>query len=678
MSAADSAESGSAPEEVAIHMEEPLKRTSTMQGDDDVAFDPWFGHIDDSHDAAGSGDDDAADTSFFAKHKEIHLAWEDLEYAVGVKAPKKGAEGDEKPTDKKVIIERVSGEVRPGEILAIMGASGAGKTTLLNLLAGRLTTSRNFTTGGRILVNGIKRDPKVFKKLSAYVEQDDKMFGELKVEEQIKFSAFLRLPVSMSSEKKMEKVQATIQELGLSKVRDSYIGNELVRGVSGGERKRVNVGTELVADPSLLFLDEPTTGLDSFNALNVMYTLRKLASAGRTVVTTIHQPRSNIFTLFDKLLLLSEGRVMYFGNAKDAVDYFSRLSFACPSQFNPADYFIDMLSVDPRTKEQEVRSKNRIAYLAEKHEESKEEMDGISGFTEDELAAEKQRLAEMSKQVQFESSWLSELGWLLTRTFRLVLRERAGNIAQLGQTIIFALLLGIIWLNEGREFKREAPPNPEQLRGLGGIIFFLLVNQGFGGVFSVIFAYPLERAVVLRERSSSTYRVLTYMLARTIADIPRNFFFNIIFALIVYFMVGLRANFVSFIYFVAVILCCVTIAQGLTLCIATFTPDPQTSAAITPVFMILFMLFGGFFIDVDSIPAAVGWIRYLSFIFYGMNGLLHNQFDGSASEQAIVDTFELELSRGASLAVLVGLATGFRVLWYVILVLRGPKFSKSL
>lgn len=135
--------------------------------------------------------------------------------------------------------------------------------------------------------------------------------------------------------------------------------------MSGGERKRVNIACELVTDPSLIFLDEPTSGLDSFNAQNVMSTLLNLAKNDRTVVATIHQPRSSIYQMFDKLMLLSEGQTMYFGQASEAVTYFGSLGYSCPSVFNPADYFVDLVSLDQRTPERREKTEKRISALAD-------------------------------------------------------------------------------------------------------------------------------------------------------------------------------------------------------------------------------------------------------------------------------------------------------------------------
>ena len=168
------------------------------------------------------------------------------------------------------------------------------------------------------------------------VKKDDVLFNMQTVHETLTIAARFRLPSDMATENKQERVKAIIDELGLYKARDTRIGDAQVRGVSGGERKRCNIGVEMIQDPSLLFLDEPTSGLDSFQALNVVETLKALCEAGCTIVMSIHQPRSSIFALFDQLILLSEGHVVYDGKAgQDAVNYFSRLGCQCPSYFNP-------------------------------------------------------------------------------------------------------------------------------------------------------------------------------------------------------------------------------------------------------------------------------------------------------------------------------------------------------
>lgn len=307
----------------------------------------------------------------------VGMVWRNLEFSVPVKAEKKSKDATSKPDipqdtakvalRRRTILSYINGHVMSGQMLAVMGSSGAGKTSLLNLLAGRITTNKGAKASGSVYANDEPRDYNKFRQVSAYVLQDDDMFAELTEREQISYAARLRLPKEMSEEQKLARVDRFIMELGLSKVANSQIGGVNVRGVPGGERKRVNIGTEVVIDPALLFLDEPTSGIDSLNALNVMQSLRHLASLGRTIVSTIHQPRSSIFQLFDQLVLLSEGRVRYMGPAKDAVAYFSSRSFKCPANFNPSDFFLDLISVDRRSPEGEQTTVARIKYIGDAH-----------------------------------------------------------------------------------------------------------------------------------------------------------------------------------------------------------------------------------------------------------------------------------------------------------------------
>lgn len=151
----------------------------------------------------------------------------------------------------------------------------------------------------------------------------------------------------------MKRVNDIITELRLQKCSNTKIGGALIKGVSGGERKRAAIGVELITDPMLIFLDEPTTGLDSYIAINVVETMKELALSGRTVISTINQPSSEIFETLDKLMLMSLGRIIYFNEAKYAVDYFTNINYPCPEMTNPADYFMTIMSRDSIEIEEE-------------------------------------------------------------------------------------------------------------------------------------------------------------------------------------------------------------------------------------------------------------------------------------------------------------------------------------
>ncbi|KAL2912287.1 FAD-dependent urate hydroxylase [Polyrhizophydium stewartii] len=242
---------------------------------------------------------------------------------------------------KMVVLEGVQGIVRPGEVMAIMGGSGAGKTTFLDILARK---SKSGIVSGEILVNGRFMDNQEYKSIIGYVDQEDTLMDTLTVFETILYSALLRLPKTMSYEAKVKRVEETMLELDILQIANRRVGSSGKRGLSGGEKRRVSIACELVTSPSILFLDEPTSGLDTYNAYNVIESLVSLArDYQRTVILTIHQPRSNIYALFDQLVLLAKGRVAYSGPAQESViRHFANMGFECPLGFNIADYLVDL------------------------------------------------------------------------------------------------------------------------------------------------------------------------------------------------------------------------------------------------------------------------------------------------------------------------------------------------
>ncbi|KAG6811821.1 hypothetical protein H0H92_005680 [Tricholoma furcatifolium] len=242
----------------------------------------------------------------------------------------------------RVILSDINGCAKPGQVMAIMGASGAGKSTLLDILARKHKVG---TVGGTALVNGRTVADAEFKGVMGFVDQEDTLMSTLTVYETVLYSALLRLPREMSYEAKKYRTLETMNELGILGIKDMRIGEsgECKRSISGGEKRRVSIACELVTSPSILFLDEPTSGLDAFNAFNVVESLVSLArNYNRTVIFTIHQPRSNIVALFDQLVLLASGRLVYSGDFAKCQDYFTSIGQPCPPGFNIADFLIDL------------------------------------------------------------------------------------------------------------------------------------------------------------------------------------------------------------------------------------------------------------------------------------------------------------------------------------------------
>lgn len=225
---------------------------------------------------------------------QAHLTWQELYVSAGQRA----------------ILQGLTGHAMPGEVLAIMGPSGCGKSTLLDTLAGRLPT--DVSQRGKVLING--RHQTLAFGTSAYVTQDDILMTTLTVREAVHYSAKLQLPGTMSAAEKRERAEETIRDMGLLDAADTRIGGWAVKGLSGGQKRRVSICIEILTRPKLLFLDEPTSGLDSAASYYVMSTIVKLArNEGMTVVASIHQPSSETFSLFHSLCLLSYGKTVYFG-----------------------------------------------------------------------------------------------------------------------------------------------------------------------------------------------------------------------------------------------------------------------------------------------------------------------------------------------------------------------------
>jgi ABC-type multidrug transport system ATPase subunit len=240
----------------------------------------------------------------------------------------------------RCIMQGVCGSLNAGQFTAIMGPSGAGKSTFLSLLSGK-----NEPTGGTLHVNGKEASLSQFRPLVGFVPQEDIMLRELTVEENIRHSAFMRLPADWTPKQKLERVYQVMESLDLLPIKDSIIGDEVRRGISGGQRKRVNVAMELVADPSLLALDEPTSGLDSTTSHNLTETLHNLARTGVNVAAVLHQPKNEIFEMFDNVLLLGVGgRTVYLGPAREMTAYFTGIGFPLPPRTNPADYYMDVVA----------------------------------------------------------------------------------------------------------------------------------------------------------------------------------------------------------------------------------------------------------------------------------------------------------------------------------------------
>ncbi|NXW70924.1 ABCG2 protein, partial [Hirundo rustica] len=551
-------------------------------------------------------------------------------------------------TTKKEVLRDVNGIMKPG-LNAILGPTGSGKSSLLDILAARKDPHG---LSGDILINGAPQ-PANFKCTSGYVVQDDVVMGTLTVRENLKFSAALRLPKSVKEQEKDERVNQIIKELGLSKVADSKVGTQFTRGVSGGERKRTNIGMELITDPAILFLDEPTTGLDASTANAVLVLLKRMSKQGKTIIFSIHQPRYSIFRLFDTLTLLAAGRVLYHGPAQQAIEHFQSLGYQCEPYNNPADFFLDVINGDSTavamnkadesntaesTEEPSEYDKTLADQLAEKYSnsayyrETKAQLESIS-------SGNKKKAKGLFRQITYANSFLHQLKWVSRRTFKNLIGSPQASIAQLLITALLGLIVGAIYF--GLE------ENSAGIQNRVGAMFFLTTNQCFSSV-SAIELFVVEKKIFIHEYISGYYRTSAYFIAKLMADlIPIRTLPSIIFTCIVYFMLGkygLKPTVEAFFTMMFTLMMVSYTATSMALAIAAGQSVAAIANLLMTVTFVFMILFSGLLVNLTSILSWLSWLKYFSIPRYGMTALQINEFTGltfcGSSNDTVLSTYQ--------------------------------------
>lgn len=248
-----------------------------------------------------------------------------------------------KSKTEKALLHNVDGYVKKGQLLGILGPSGAGKSTLVDILAGK---SKSGKISGEVLVDGRHVRASELRRFVGFVDQEDVLPSTQTIREALVFSAQLKLPESVTMAEKNQRVDEVLELLRLEHVADQRIGSITTRGISGGEKRRLSIGLELLAAPAILVLDEPTSGLDSVSAKNVIEQLRTLSRSKykTTIIMTIHQPRADVYSLLDKVLLLAEGKELYSGDGQKAEAFFDKKGIKCPDHYNIADHLLDIAS----------------------------------------------------------------------------------------------------------------------------------------------------------------------------------------------------------------------------------------------------------------------------------------------------------------------------------------------
>jgi ABC-type multidrug transport system ATPase subunit len=494
----------------------------------------------------------------------------------------------------KDLLHGVDADLRPGTLTAIIGGSGSGKTTLLNTVAERVFSSRMMHEGvttfnGELGIHGVRH---------AYVMQQDILLPTLTVRETLRYAADLRLPSSTSAEDRRRVVEEVILELGLKECAETRVGNSQHRGCSGGEKRRVSIGVQLLSNPSVLFLDEPTTGLDATSAFQLVRTLKNLAQKGRTVVTTIHQPRSEIWDLFDNLIVLTRGSPVYCGSIAECLPWFEGQGFVVPAFVNPAEFIIDIAAIDNRTPDLEEDTTARVNRLKVAWEEESQ-----------------QRLSPMDKTVntdkkrrraQAHAGYLRQTMVLTQRTFKVTYRDPMGMAAAIFEAVLMGLICGYLFY--------DIPRDLSGIRSRQGGLYTAAGLQGYLVLLFEVYRLTLDVPAFDREFSENCVDALPFVISRRLArlfteDLPVPFLFSTIF----YFMANFERDAQHFFVFFATTLTNHYIAVSCAMTCVTAARHFAGASLIANLCYTLQSLACGMFIQADSIPVYVRWLKWITY-----------------------------------------------------------------
>jgi ABC-type multidrug transport system ATPase subunit len=537
---------------------------------------------------------------------------------------------------------------------------------LLNILAGRAATRGRIKIDADIRLNNYDVDPTnvIVRQQIAFVAQDDSLQVTSTPREAIRFSAKLRLPRYMT-DKQIDKLTIRmLTELGLDDCADTIVGGALIKGISGGQRKRTSVGVELVTKPALVFLDEPTSGLDSFSAVQLCQVLKKVANAGSSVLFTIHQPSSEIFNSFDHLILMNKGRVMYQGAVAAVPEYFGARNHPNPPNYNPADWIMNV------AQSVELRQLDADGFFPEDEREVQEAFEGdktghdVLGLT----------THSVDNSVDTRSvGFTTELRWLFHREVVNFRRDTTALGSKFGLTLFLGILIGVIFLGVGA----TDPSLPTNVNSrFGGLVICLMMGM-FGTAQDALLGFPTERPVFLREYSTNHYSVVSYFMSRLTMEAVVTLAQIFVLTITTYFMIDFQLDYLNF-FFITYALSMASTAMAVLL--GCSVEDPKLASEMLPLLFVPQMLFAGFFVATDLIPSWLRWAQYLCSLTYAVRLVVIEEFSncsGPGTQNCLDTISRIDANPDEAYwywLVLIGLFLFFRIFALMVLRKKASKF----
>ncbi|EZA54901.1 hypothetical protein DMN91_009473 [Ooceraea biroi] len=537
-------------------------------------------------------DDDTSSITRGNGKESIDIIFENITYTVNL-GFRKG---------QKDILHGINGRLPSKQLIALMGPSGAGKSTLLDILSGFRVTG----VDGTVFVNGRVRHLNSFRKCTAYITQEDRLEPLLTVLENMRVAADLKLPTDTPRYEKETIIEEILTTLGLYEHLHTRSGR-----LSGGQKKRLSIALELVNNPTVMFLDEPTTGLDSSSCMHVVNLLKVLARQDRTIVCTIHQPSASLFQLFDQVYVLAKGDCLYQGATHKLVPYLENMKLPCPMYHNPADYIIELACGE--------YGEDKVDILKNGSQNGR----NLQWFDNPEALRDAKTLRAVhplkdSHIMQKNSgihatNFIHQIKVLLRRGLIMCKRDTTLTHLRIGVNLLVGVMLGSVFLRSGADGSRVLDNY--------NLLFSILIHHMMTTMMLTIVTFPMQMAILLKEHFNRWYSLKAFYVAITVIDVPLSIFCCILFSLIVYAMTAQPLEIIRFSMFLIISLMIMFIGQGTGLMIGAVF-NVVNGTFMGPTLSVPLMMFAGFGVSLRDLPSYLKWGSYLSYLRYGLEGFV--------------------------------------------------------
>ncbi|AQK57876.1 ABC transporter G family member 34 [Zea mays] len=553
--------------------------------------------------------------------RPLSLVFDHIQYFVDMpkEMTKNGA------TKKKLqLLQDVSGAFRPGVLTALMGITGAGKTTLLDVLAGRKTGGY---IEGTIKIAGYPKKQDTFSRISGYCEQSDIHSPNLTVYESLKFSAWLRLPSNVKPHQRDMFIKEVMNLIEITDLKNAMVGIPGATGLSAEQRKRLTIAVELVASPSIIFMDEPTTGLDARAAAIVMRTVRKTVDTGRTVVCTIHQPSIEIFESFDELLLMKRGgQLIYSGSvgplSSNMIKYFEAIPGVpkINKGQNPATWMLDISS---HITEYEIGVDYAEIYC------------NSSLYRENRVLIDELEQPEPNTDALYfpQGYWQNftiQCVACLWKQSCAYWKNSEHNVVRFINTFAVSIMFGIVFWKIGSSIKDE-----QDVLNILGIVYGSALFLGFMNCSILQPVVAMERVVLYREKAAGMYSTMAYAIAQVSVELPYMLVQVMIFSSIVYPMIGFQVTASKFFWFFLYQVMSFMYYTLYGMMTVALTPNIEIAMGLSFLIFIFWNVFSGFIIVREMMPVWWRWVYWADPAAWTVYGLMFSQL-ADRTEQILV------------------------------------------